>query len=185
MRSAMPRNPPTGGFRPIIRGNNCSWLHSIQPIPPYITLTMFSSARRRCLRAAVVPQCTEVSIPSFLLPAFQPSSQRAAAFSSSSQCHSKIGSAPLSLPPEVTFQIIEPPVQRAGARVSRTQQGATIEIEGPLGKMSMSIPAYMGIKSDEAKRAHTLSILDQENRKQREMWGECRDVGDDGSGCIH
>lgn len=58
--------------------------------------------------------------------------------------------------------------------MSRTQTGATVEIEGPLGKMSMPIPAYMNIKTDEAKRAHTLSILDQEDRKQREMWGESR-----------
>ncbi|KAF1349797.1 60S ribosomal protein-like protein L6 [Delphinella strobiligena] len=134
---------------------------------------MFSSARRRCFIAANSVQSAEVSIPSFLLPAFQ-SPARAAAFSTSSSCHSKIGSAPLSCPPEVAFRISEPPVQKNGARVSRTQQGATVEVEGPLGKMSMAIPAYMSIETDEAKRSHTLRILDQEDRKQREMWGTVR-----------
>ena len=56
--------------------------------------------------------------------------------------------------------------------MSRTQQGATVEIEGPLGKMSLSIPAYMAIQADVEKRAYTLSVQDQEVRKQREMWGE-------------
>lgn len=78
----------------------------------------------------------------------------------------------MSYPPEVTFKIIPAPAVKVGARTSRTQQGATVEIEGPRGKMSMSIPAYMNIETDEAKRSQTLSILDQENRKQREMWGE-------------
>lgn len=140
-------------------------------IVPTTLSIMFSSARRRCFIAANSVQSAEVSIPSFLLPAFQ-SPARVAAFSTSSSCRSKIGSAPLSCPPEVAFRISEPPVQKAGARVSRTQQGATVEVEGPLGKMSMAIPAYMSIETDEAKRSHTLRILDQEDRKQREMWGK-------------
>jgi len=76
------------------------------------------------------------------------------------------------LPPDVNFHIVEAPIQKKGARVSRTQEGATITVEGPLGKLSMPIPAYMNIVSDEAKRTYSLSILDQEERKQREMWGE-------------
>lgn len=139
-----------------------------------IQINMFTSARRRCLKVANSTEPTELSIPSFLLPAFQ-SSSRVAAFSTSSSCQSKIGGATLSLPPTVKFNIIDAPIQKPGARVSRTQQGATVEIEGPLGKMSLSIPAYMNIETDEVKRTHTLSILDQENRKQREMWGESRE----------
>lgn len=131
--------------------------------------TMFTPARRRCVSAIKSSRSAEISIPSFLLPAFQ---QQSSSFSTSSPCQSKIGSAPLSLPPDVNFNIVEAPVQKKGARVSRTQGGATIHIEGPLGKLSMPIPAYMNIVSDEAKRTYSLSILDQEERKQREMWGE-------------
>ncbi|CAC9892500.1 unnamed protein product [Aureobasidium pullulans] len=129
---------------------------------------MFTPARRRCVSAIKNTRSSEVSIPGFLLPAFQ---QQSSSFSTSSPCHSKIGSAPLSLPPDVNFNIVAAPVQKKGARVSRTQEGATIHIEGPLGKLSMPIPAYMNIVSDEAKRTYSLSILDQEERKQREMWG--------------
>ncbi|KAK5156701.1 54S ribosomal protein L6 mitochondrial [Recurvomyces mirabilis] len=56
----------------------------------------------------------------------------------------------------------------------RSQQGSTIEISGPWGKMSYSIPAYMSIEQDEAAKTKTLSILDAEDRKQREMWGTAR-----------
>lgn len=130
---------------------------------------MFTPARRRCVSAIKNTRSSEISIPGFLLPAFQ---QQSSSFSTSLPCHSKIGSAPLSLPPDVNFNIVAAPVQKKGARVSRTQEGATIHIEGPLGKLSMPIPAYMNIVSDEAKRTYSLSILDQEERKQREMWGE-------------
>ncbi|KAG9528233.1 hypothetical protein KCU71_g23555, partial [Aureobasidium melanogenum] len=130
---------------------------------------MFTPARRRCVSAIKSFRPAEISIPAFLLPAFQ---QQSSSFSTSSPCHSKIGSAPLSLPPDVKFNIVEAPVQKKGARVSRTQEGAIVHIEGPLGKLSMPIPAYMNIVSDEAKRTYSLSILDQEERKQREMWGE-------------
>ncbi|THV92483.1 60S ribosomal protein-like protein L6 [Aureobasidium pullulans] len=132
---------------------------------------MFTPARRRCVSAIKNTRSSEISIPGFLLPAFQ---QQSSSFSTSSPCHSKIGSAPLSLPPDVNFNIVAAPVQKKGARVSRTQEGATIHIEGPLGKLSMPIPAYMNIVLDEAKRTYSLSILDQEERKQREMWGTCR-----------
>jgi len=37
--------------------------------------------------------------------------------------------------------------------------------------MSYDIPAYMSIEGDEAAKTRTLSILDAEDRKQREMWG--------------
>jgi ribosomal protein L6P/L9E len=51
-------------------------------------------------------------------------------------------------------------------------QGSTVEIVGPLGTMKMEIPAYMSIQENEANRTRTLHILDAEDRKQREMWGE-------------
>lgn len=44
-------------------------------------------------------------------------------------------------------------------------------MEGPLGKMQMPIPAYMSIATNEEARTRTLSILDAEDRKQRQMWG--------------
>lgn len=101
------------------------------------------------------------------------SKQFTRAFSNTSICRSKIGSAPLSLPPEVRFTILPPPMIKAGRDASRNQPGSTVEVEGPLGKMQMPIPAYMSIQENAEARTRTLSILDAEDRKQRQMWGMC------------
>ena len=100
-------------------------------------------------------------------------------FSTTQSCRSKIGSAPLSLPQEVKFNIIPRASAAGGATarrgrggVSQSGQGSTVEIVGPLGTMKMEIPSYMSIQENEANRTRTLHILDAEDRKQREMWGE-------------
>jgi large subunit ribosomal protein L6 len=93
-------------------------------------------------------------------------------FSTTRLCRSKIGSAPLSLPQEVKFNITPSAVVEAGRGVSRDGQGSMVEISGPLGTMKMHIPAYMSIEANEESRTRTLSILDANDRKQREMWGE-------------
>jgi len=56
-------------------------------------------------------------------------------------------------------------------RISRGQTGTKVDVEGPLGKMSMNIPPYMKIDGDESGRNYNLSILDAKKRDQREMWG--------------
>lgn len=95
-------------------------------------------------------------------------------FSTTRLCRSKIGSAPLSLPPEVKFNILAPAASKVvnGKKVSTDGQGSIVEISGPLGTMKMDIPAYMSIQENEENRTRTLSILDANDRKQREMWGE-------------
>lgn len=93
-------------------------------------------------------------------------------FSTTRLCRSKIGSAPLSLPQEVKFSILPPAVVKQGRGVSRNEAGSTVEISGPLGTMRMNIPAYMSIQENDENRTRTLSILDADDRKQREMWGE-------------
>lgn len=62
---------------------------------------------------------------------------------------------------------------KTGRGVSRDGQGSIVEISGPLGTMKMNIPAYMSIEANEESRTRTLSIQDANDRKQREMWGEC------------
>lgn len=115
---------------------------------------------------------TGATLPAFLVPALA-SLPHASHFSTTPQCLSKIGRAPISLPPEVTFTVLQPPPQAGGRVISRSQRGATVQIEGPRGKLSHTIPPYMSILSDAETRTQTLSILDAEERKQREMWGQC------------
>lgn len=114
------------------------------------------------------------TVPLYLVPALRQVTSSNRGFSTSPSCKSKVGGAPLSVPPEVSFRLSTPPPLKQRARTSRTEPTSIVEVEGPKGKMSMSIPAYMTLQSNEAARSHTLSILDQEDRKQREMWGECR-----------
>ena len=129
---------------------------------------MFTPARRRCAQR-LTPSSSPASdsIPTFLLPAFQ---TRAACrgFAKTSPCQSKIGSAPLSIPPGVTFKITAP---SARARASRVQAMSTVQITGPLGELSMALPAYVNINEDPALPGPTLTVQDSRDAKQRAMWG--------------
>ena len=62
---------------------------------------------------------------------------------------------------------------KQGRNISRSKPTRKVEIEGPLGKMSMDIPPYISIVSNEESRTHTLSILDTQDKKQKAMWGSC------------
>jgi len=52
--------------------------------------------------------------------------------------------------------------------------GPTVHVEGPLGKLSYTIPPYVMIDHDAATRKATVSIEDRLVKKQREMWGTTR-----------
>ncbi|CAK1355104.1 unnamed protein product [Cercospora beticola] len=142
------------------------------------------AAIRQCARSSrafnspsIVPstlKTCEVTLPAFLVPAFAQPRQQTSHFSTTSRCQSKIGKAPLAPPPEVTFRVIEPALSSSHARVSRNKPGATVEIEGPLGKTSMTVPHYVRIKSDDGSKTHTVSIEDTEDKKQKAMWGTVR-----------
>lgn len=144
---------------------------------------MFCPARTTalgCLRLPVPPD--------FLLPAFSNVST-ARFFTSTVQRASRVGGAALSLPPEVELRLLEPPMSRRKT-ITRTVPLRTVEIEGPLGnsivlsglvefmlnmmagKMAIQIPSYMDLDHDHEARKARLKVLDPEERKQREMWGE-------------
>lgn len=46
-----------------------------------------------------------------------------------------------------------------------------VEIQGPLGKLSMAIPAFVNVEHDVEGRKAYVSVADKEVKKQREMWG--------------
>ena len=142
-------------------------------------------AKPKCLCKATDGVST--ALPTFLPPASSYISF-AKPFSSTSRCRSRIGSAPLSLPAEVNLRILESPPQRK-TNITRIEPPRTVEVEGPLGtlalmnrqiasdplagKMSVQLPPYMSLQHNKDTRKATLSILDREERKQREMWGKC------------
>ena len=112
---------------------------------------MFASARRGCARSVASASIRPSdSIPTFLLPAFQaPVASRA--FATTSPCRSKIA----------------PQVSSKGKKL---QELSTVQIKGPLGELSMQIPAYVNI-DQEAPTGPTLTIQDPGDKKQRAMWG--------------
>jgi large subunit ribosomal protein L6 len=132
-------------------------------------ITMFAPARRRCAQLASRPSIQPYpdSVPTFLLPVFaRPPVSRN--FTTTSPCQSKIGSAPLSVPQGVTFDITAPSTKGRG---TRTQPMSTVHIKGPLGELSMEIPPYINIDQDPKLTGPTLSIQDSTDAKQKAMWG--------------
>ena len=124
--------------------------------------------------------------PGFLVPAFASIPRRL--FSSSTQHCSRIGAAPLSIPPGVELTLIDPPSPRKNEMLRRVEPPKTIEVKGPLGQlqlplhrmaltstvgiMSIQIPSYMDFGQEPDSRKATLAVKDKNERTQREMWGE-------------
>ena len=141
---------------------------------PSYNCTRFSRALQTAFQTA---GRRDVIVPSFLVPALAQHPLRLSRFSTSTRRRSKIGRAPLSLPPEVTFRVVESLERDGGNAISRIQQGPMVEIEGPLGKTQLSIPPFVSIEIDEESRTRTLSILDTNDKKQKAMWGESANLG--------
>lgn len=96
-----------------------------------IYATMFCPASRRCLTRLLRDPARGYSIPTFLVPAFsQPS--RAQCFSSTAPAPSRIGGTPISIPPEVTLNLIDLPRTQLRGRAKEAPTTA-IEVSGPLG----------------------------------------------------
>ena len=132
---------------------------------------MFAPARRWCAQcvARAVEHPSQLA-PNFLLPAYAgPAALRT--FTTTPSCQSKIGSAPLSVPQGVTFNVSAPSTKGRGAR---TQAMSTVHIKGPLGELSMEIPAYININQDPKLSGPTLTIQDTTEAKQKQMWGTVR-----------
>jgi large subunit ribosomal protein L6 len=139
---------------------------------PSMASSLHCSRSSRALRNVFATTKThDLILPTFLVPSLVPN-PHISHFSSTTRCHSKIGRAPLSLPPEVTFRILETLPKRQSRGISRAEPNRSVEIEGPLGKMNMDIPPFVSIASNEETRTHTVNILDPEDKKQKAMWGE-------------
>ncbi|KAL8809139.1 MAG: hypothetical protein Q9200_003686 [Gallowayella weberi] len=115
------------------------------------------------LKLATQTKQTVLLLPDFLIPAFQVTPSPARRFATSAPQSSRVGAAPIAIPPDVNLRLLDPP-KRKGA-ITRVEPPKTIEIEGPLGS---AIAQYSG-----AKKA-TLTVLDKKQRDQREMWGTTR-----------
>ncbi|KAL8993387.1 MAG: hypothetical protein Q9169_006390 [Polycauliona sp. 2 TL-2023] len=114
-----------------------------------------------------------VLLPDFLLPSFQYGPLQAKrSFAGSAPRTSRVGAAPIALPPDVNLRLLDPP--RRKGTVTRVEPPRIVEIEGPLGKASVQLPPYVSYNIDDAAKKATLNVLDKKSREQRQMWGTTR-----------
>ncbi|KAI9886089.1 MAG: hypothetical protein M1823_002107 [Watsoniomyces obsoletus] len=95
-------------------------------------------------------------------------------FSSSASYASRIGRAPVSIPAEVNLRIIDPTTSGKRLQRSRIPPTPVVEIEGPLGKLSLPLPPSVTVDYDSTGRRALVKVQDATVRKQREMWGTTR-----------
>ncbi|KAM7192904.1 54S ribosomal protein L6 [Rhypophila sp. PSN 637] len=114
------------------------------------------------------PSSSVVTLPSFLVPAFQTTTTRP--FSATATRPSKLGRTPLSIPPNVDVSISEPWIKKDMTTYLKIPK-RTITVTGPLGTLNLDIPDFIKIDHDETARRATLSVVDPNLKQQREMWG--------------
>ncbi|KAK0708206.1 ribosomal protein L6, alpha-beta domain-containing protein [Lasiosphaeris hirsuta] len=134
---------------------------------------MLAPARGRLLERALASSpfssASVVSLPSFLVPAFQTSTP-ARHFSATTVRPSKLGRTPISIPPGVEITIGEPTVKKDATTYLKIAK-RTVTVAGPLGKLNLEIGPYFKVNLDPTARTVALSVQDIEIKQQREMWG--------------
>lgn len=145
---------------------------------PSQKLTMLAPSRRKVLgralsspaAAAAAAAATSVTLPAFLVPAFQTTASPRRQFSNTSSRPSKLGRTPISIPPTVELAISEPRVKKDVTTYLRVAK-RTVTVTGPLGKLELEIPQFLTIHHDETARRAQVSIENAEITQQMEMWG--------------
>ncbi|KAI0887850.1 ribosomal protein L6 [Annulohypoxylon maeteangense] len=130
---------------------------------------MLAPSGGKMLKGALANTNASVTLPTFLVPAFQTTAPRRQ-FSSTTNRSSKLGRTPISIPPGVELAVGEPRIKKDPTTYLRIPK-RTITITGPLGKLDLEIPPYIHINHDEALRRAVLTIEDTEAKQQKEMWG--------------
>ncbi|KAJ5129473.1 uncharacterized protein N7515_005512 [Penicillium bovifimosum] len=131
---------------------------------------MSFSIPQRCARQLLREPFQRGSLPIFLAPAFSPRTQ---CFSTTTPAQSRVGGAAISIPPEVSFNLVDLPAGLSRTRGKDIPKFAA-EIKGPKGEMTLNIPSFVTITRDEAGQKATLAVQDQSVPHQRAMWGTIR-----------
>ncbi|KAF3936970.1 hypothetical protein ABW19_dt0208331 [Dactylella cylindrospora] len=99
-------------------------------------------------------------------------------FSTTIPQQSKIGSAPLIIPPGVTLSVYNPPPPR---HFTRILPNSTVTVQGPLGQITIPIPPYLTITqtapaadSELKSSKAVVAVQDPGVKTQRQMWGTIR-----------
>ncbi|KAI1979162.1 54S ribosomal protein L6 mitochondrial [Ophidiomyces ophidiicola] len=111
--------------------------------------------------------------PAFLIPAFS-LPQQSQKFSTSSSRESRIGAAPIAVPPEVSLKFVKLPKSQSIAK-SRAVDVPTmgVEVSGPLGKMTLNIPSFCILDFDPESKKANFGVTNIDDKHQKSMWGAC------------
>ncbi|KAL4865599.1 hypothetical protein BDV12DRAFT_147706 [Aspergillus spectabilis] len=131
---------------------------------------MTSFLPQSCFRQLARGSLTKKT-PSFPSPLSR--SQQTQPFSSTPRAQSRVGGAAISVPPEVSLKFIDLPQVEARGK-NKDQPKTAIEIKGPLGQLTLNMPAFIKVAHDESLRKATLSVEDSSLTHQRAMWGTMR-----------
>lgn len=166
--------PPGEVPQMFLRGTSTAmagWVQTTMANP--VRCSRVSNALKSVFLSAVRPS-DAASLPGFLVPAYvscRTTYPPFSKFSTTAAPRSKIGRAPLSIPPEVKFNVT--PLQQQQQRMNLSSEvGSRVEIEGPRGKTIVDVPPYICITGSEGGRLQSLTVQNAEERRQREMWGE-------------
>ncbi|KAM5474550.1 54S ribosomal protein L6 mitochondrial [Microsporum audouinii] len=130
---------------------------------------------RQFLRESSRPYAasTPVTQPSFLLPTF--SRPQALSFSTSAPRQSRIGAAPIAVPPEVSLEFRDLPLDKTTSKVKAEYTPVTaVDITGPLGSLTLKIPPFSTLKYDPESRKASFEVQDSTIKHQAAMWGTIR-----------
>ncbi|EPS33795.1 hypothetical protein PDE_08757 [Penicillium oxalicum 114-2] len=126
---------------------------------------------QRCARQLLREPFQRSTLPLFLTPAFSPA--RTQCFSTTTPMQSRVGGAPISVPPEVSFNLVDLPKSVMQVR-GKDKPKYSAQIKGPKGEMSITIPSFLTVNYDAASLKATVSVDDAEEPHQRAMWGTMR-----------
>ncbi|KAH8704916.1 putative mitochondrial 54S ribosomal protein YmL16 [Talaromyces proteolyticus] len=129
-------------------------------------------ASKRCLMQLMREPVRTGTVPTFLVPALS-HPLRSQCFSTTSAVKSRVGSSPVSIPPEVDLKFIDLPQTQTRDR-SKEIPKIAIEVNGPLGQMKLNIPPFVNVAHDATLRKATITVHDPEIAHQRAMWGTTR-----------
>ncbi|KAK4461572.1 ribosomal protein L6, alpha-beta domain-containing protein [Cladorrhinum samala] len=132
------------------------------------------STGRRAFGRALAFSSSPVTVPGFLVPAFQtitpPTASPRRNFSATTNRPSKLGRNPITIPQGVELSIGDLFVKK-DATTYLQQQKRKVTVTGPLGTQELDVPAFINMDVDPASRRITLSVQDKNVKKQMEMWG--------------
>ncbi|KAF5550419.1 beta-tubulin [Fusarium mexicanum] len=139
---------------------------------------IFTPSRGRAIgRAIAASSSGPVTLPSFLVPAWQATAPKVASsraaialFSTTSKRPSKLGRTPLSIPPGVELSVGEPVASKDLTSYKKVYK-KTITVKGPLGELELQVPEYVQVTQDPEAKVVSLNVQDTDAKDQKAMWG--------------